>query len=265
MRARRRDRQSTSGATTSLPRRLLALAVGLDVVARLQMLVHDLALERAHRLQRDRRGGRGRRSPPPDRPRRAARPRVARGSRRRRPSTRLRLGRPGTRSGMRDAGSRRSSGRGGRSASPRSSPTNSAVHAVRILIDLDGRVDARPSATTRSSISRTRVRRLAHRQRSQRAISGARSASSSCAAAAAGAASAAGARADGAPPLRPSAQQSAESAATGTVGAVSAVFAEAAAVATRAVGGTTPAATAEPRHRHRLRRLAAGPPARAVA
>ena len=50
--ARERLRQSTSGATTSR-RGLLALAVRLDVVARLQVLVHDLALERAHRLERD--------------------------------------------------------------------------------------------------------------------------------------------------------------------------------------------------------------------
>src|SRR5436305_104216 len=42
----RRDDQTTIG--------LLALAVRLDVVAALQMLVDDLALERRHRLQRDR-------------------------------------------------------------------------------------------------------------------------------------------------------------------------------------------------------------------
>src|SRR3981081_3530919 len=38
------------------PRGLLALAIGLDVVARLQVLVHDLALERAHRLEGHRAG-----------------------------------------------------------------------------------------------------------------------------------------------------------------------------------------------------------------
>ena len=135
-------RQSTSGATTSRRDGLLALAVRLDVVARLRD-ARARPCARARSSPRARPGGgRGRRPRRPGRPRRGARRPGARDSRRRRRRPASGRRSPETRSGRRDAGSRRSSARGGRSRArdprrrtPRSRPSSSSRTSI-------GRLDA---------------------------------------------------------------------------------------------------------------------------